>query len=66
MAVYGHMKRAGVNEAKNGLSGLLGRGVAVPPRASLDVERFLRVPVTRLTGGAPASEIIVGEREASR
>ena len=45
---------------------LLSRGVAVPPRASLDVERFLGVPVPRLTGGAAASEIIVAEREASR
>lgn len=105
MAVYGHMKRASVGVAKNGLSGLLSevrrgeavlithrgkpvariepcrvegsdaddattellsRGVAVPPRASLDVERFLRVPPPRLTGGARASEIIVAEREASR
>ena len=45
---------------------LLSRDVAVPPRESLDVERFLRVPVPRLTGGARASEIIVAEREAGR
>ncbi len=45
---------------------LLSRGVAVPPRASLDVERFLGVPAPRLTGGASASEIIVAERAASR
>ncbi len=45
---------------------LLRRGVAVPPRASFDVERFLSVPAPRLTGGASASEIIVAERAASR
>ena len=45
---------------------LLTRGVAVPPRASLDVERFLSVPAPRLTGGATASEVIVAERRASR
>lgn len=45
---------------------LLGRGIAVPPRASLDVERFLAVPVPRSTGGAWASEIIAAERGASR
>lgn len=41
---------------------LLQRGVAVPPRGPLDVERFLDVPAVRLTGGAVASEIIVDER----
>ena len=41
---------------------LLRRGVAIPPRAPLDVERFLDVPAVRLTGGAVASEIIVDER----
>ena len=41
---------------------LLGRGIAVPPRASLDVESFLAVPIARLTIGAWASEIIVAER----
>ncbi len=45
---------------------LLSRGVAVPPRAALDVERFLGVPLPRLTGGAPASEIVVAERRARR
>ena len=45
---------------------LLSRGVAVPPRAPLDVERFLGVPVPRLTGGVRASEIIAAERGASR
>ncbi|MDE2805026.1 MAG: hypothetical protein OXN18_07775 [Gemmatimonadota bacterium] len=45
---------------------LLRRGVAAPPRASLDVERFLSVPAPRLTGGASASEIIVAERAAHR
>ena len=45
---------------------LLSRGVAVSPRAPLDIERLLRVPATRLTGGARASEIIVAERGTSR
>ena len=35
---------------------------SVPPRAPLDVERFLGEPLTRLTAGASASEIIVAER----
>lgn len=59
------MKRAKLSEAKNGLSGPLSgerRGVLVPPRTPLAVERFLDVHATRLTGGAVASEIIVDER----
>lgn len=102
---HGHMKRASVSEAKNGLSGLLSevrrgeavlithrgrpvariepchvggpgadhavadlvsRGVAVPPRTPLDVERFLGVPPARLTGSTGASEIVVAERRARR
>ena len=47
---------------EDGMSELLRRGVAVPPRALLDVERFLGVPVVRLTAGASAGEIIVAER----
>ncbi len=42
---------------------LLRRGVAIPPRAPLDIERFLNVPAARLTDGAVASEIIVNERQ---
>ena len=49
---------------EHGMSELLRRGLAVPPRAPLDVERFLGMPVARLTGGASASEIIVAERGA--
>lgn len=45
---------------------LVNRGVASPPRAPLDVEGFLDIPVPRLTEGAGASEIIVAERRASR
>lgn len=64
------MKEASVNEAKDGpgdeqaVVELLRRGVAVPPRAPLDVERFLHVPVVRLSDGGSASEIIVAERRA--
>lgn len=49
---------------EHGTSELLPRGVAVPPRTPLDVERFLGVPVARLTEGAGASKIIVAERVA--
>lgn len=49
---------------EHGTSELLRRGVAVPPRTPLDVERFLGVPVARLTEGAGVSEIIVAERGA--
>ncbi|MCY3600012.1 MAG: type II toxin-antitoxin system prevent-host-death family antitoxin [Gemmatimonadetes bacterium] len=41
---------------------LVRRGVATPPRAPFDVERFLSVPAPRLTEGVSASEIIVAER----
>lgn len=41
---------------------LLRRGVATPPRAPLDLKRFLDTPLVRLTEGATASEIIVAER----
>ena len=51
-------------EDEHGTAELLRRGVAVPPRARLDVERFLNAPVARLTEGARASEIIVAERGA--
>lgn len=51
-------------DAEHAIAELLGRGVAVPPRAPLDVDRFLDVPVARLTEGARASEIIVAERGA--
>lgn len=47
-------------------SQLVVRGVAAPPRAPLDVERFLGVPLPRLTGGPRASEIIAAERKGSR
>lgn len=49
---------------EHAMAQLLRRGVAVPPRAPLDVERFLDAPVARLTEGASASEIIVAERGA--
>ncbi len=43
---------------------LLRRGVAVPPRAPLDVDRFLDAPLVRASEGDTASEIIVAERSA--
>ncbi len=48
--------------AEHAMAEILRRGVAVPPRAPLDVDRFLGVPVARLTEGARASEVIVAER----
>ena len=51
-------------DAEHAIAELLSRGVAVPPRAPLDVDRFLGVPVARLTEGTNASEIIVAERGA--
>ena len=45
---------------------LVRRGVAAPPRTPLDVERFLKAPLARLTGGASASELIVAERRDGR
>ena len=47
---------------EHGTAELVRRGVAAPPRAPLDVDRLLGVPVVRLTDGARASEIIVSER----
>ncbi len=51
-------------EAEHAVAEIVGRGVAVPPRTPLDVERFLGAPAVRLTEGARASEIIVAERAA--
>ena len=45
---------------------LVRRGVAPPPRAPRDVERFLNTPAARLTEGATASELIVAERREGR
>lgn len=45
---------------------LVRRGVAAPPRVSLDVERFVSTPLARLTPGANASEMIVAERRDGR
>lgn len=53
-------------DAEDAISELLQRGVAAPPRAPLDVERFLGVPAARLTGGVSASEIVVTERGGRR
>ncbi|MDE2793678.1 MAG: type II toxin-antitoxin system prevent-host-death family antitoxin [Gemmatimonadota bacterium] len=49
-------------DAEDAMAEMLRRGVAVPPRAPLDVERFLSAPVAQLTEGEGASEIIVAER----
>ena len=49
-------------DAERAMAGMVRRGVAVPPRAPLDVERFLGAAAVRLTEGASASEIIVAER----
>lgn len=51
-------------DAEQAMTEIVLRGVAVPPRAPLDVERFLGTPVAQLTEGARASEVIVAERAA--
>ena len=51
-------------DAQHAVAEILRRGVAVPPRTPLDVERFLGAPVARLTEGLRATEIIVAERGA--
>ncbi len=51
-------------DAEPAMADIVRRGVAVPPRAPLDVDRFLGRPAARLTKGARASEIIVAERAA--
>ena len=51
-----------MKRAEHAMAEVVRRGVAVPPRAPLDVERFLNAPVDQLTEGARASEIIVAAR----
>ena len=45
---------------------LVRRGVADPPRAPLDVERFLAGPVPRTARGCSAIRFLVAERENGR
>ena len=45
---------------------LVQAGVADPPRATLDVDRFLAAPVPRLAEGLSASRVIVSERDEGR
>ena len=52
---------AGESEAE-----LVRRGIASPPRARLDPDRFLATPVPRLPAGVSASRLIVAEREGER
>ena len=52
---------AGGSEAE-----LVRRGIANPPRARLDLERFLAAPAPRLPEGVSASRLIVAEREGER
>ena len=42
---------------------LVRRGIASPPRATLDVDRFLAAPRPRLPEGMSASRIAVEERD---
>lgn len=64
------MKRASVTEARSSpgdeqaLIELVRRGVAVPPRVPIDVERFLNARLVPLSEGPSASEIIVAQRRA--
>ena len=41
---------------------LVKRGVVSPPRARLDVDKFLARPLPRLAEGLSASQIVVAER----
>ena len=52
---------AGESEAE-----LVRRGIANPPRARLEVDRFLAAPVPRLPEGVSASRLIAAEREGER
>ena len=45
---------------------LVQRGVVDPPRAALDVDRFLAAPVPQLAKGLSASRVIVSERDEGR
>ena len=45
---------------------LVRRGIADPPRAPLDIDRFLAAPVPRLADGVSASRLIAAEREEGR
>ena len=45
---------------------LVSRGVADPPRAPLDIDRFLAVAVPRLPEGCSASRLIGAERAKGR
>ena len=45
---------------------LVRSGLADPPEAPLDVDRFLATPRPRLANGLSVSELIVAERKAGR
>ena len=45
---------------------LVRRGLADPPRARLDLDRFLSAPAPRLPDGLSASRLIVAERDGGR
>ena len=45
---------------------LVRRGIADPPRAPLEVERFLAASVPRLAAGVSASRLVVAERDEGR
>ena len=58
--------RASDGDAGESEAELVRRGIANPPRARLDLVRFLTAPVPRLPEDVSASRLIVAEREGER
>ena len=52
--------------ADEAVAALVQRGVVDPPRAALDVDRFLATPVPQLAKGFSASGVVVAERDEGR
>ncbi len=52
--------------ARKGEAELVQAGIADPPRARLDVERFLAAAAPRLPDGQSASRLVVAERREGR
>lgn len=59
-----HALRSGGTADDQAAAELVRSGLADPPEARLDVDRFLATPRPRLANGLSVSEFIVAEREA--